>query len=72
VAAVVGASVAAVVGICAGGCVAGAEVAVAPPQAVNSITPTQSIANTFESDFISFLLLEYLTFNIHYVGKKEQ
>jgi hypothetical protein len=50
----VGASVATVVG----GCVAGAEVAVAPPQAVNSITPTQSSANTFESDFISFLLLE--------------
>jgi hypothetical protein len=55
VAAEVGASVAAVVGIWAGGCVAGAEVAVAPPQAVNNITATQSNANTFVSDFISYL-----------------
>jgi hypothetical protein len=68
VAAVVGASVAAMVGasvaaeVAAGGCVAGAEVAVAPPQAVNSITPTQSNANTFERDFIFFLLLDYSDF----------
>src|SRR5512139_3706698 len=56
----VGASVAIMVGSCAGGCSAGASVS-AGPQAAKSITAIQISANTFESDFISFSFSKVLT-----------